>query len=442
MENKIVCPLCKDDVDKLLYRFHIESERMVLKQIEENNPGWGLDDGLCGRCVDYYHTELVMKQRVLPEIGPYFPVRSADDFVILPTPLRLNADPRFTGKGITICFIDSGFYLHDDLVKTKNRVKKIIDITNPKNGISFFSKPHPSAWHGTMTSVVCAGDGHNSNGMYKGIASNASLVLLKVQGDDGRITTANICKALQWVLKNHRQYDIRIVNMSIGDDEAISHKNSLIDELVEKLTAKGISVVAAVGNDVSAMIKPPANAPDVIAVGGIDDNNIINNEGPQAYHSPFGPTVDGLLKPELVANAIWLAAPILPGTPEKEKAEMLHQVIEMDNSAWEKNKEKISEKTGINNSNFEMQKQAVVNEIKATKFFSPHYMHVDGTSFAAPIVCSVIAQMLEINPALSPYQVRQVLFSTATRFTSIETMRQVISSHGTLFLKFLKTMLL
>ena len=127
----ILCPLCNDTVDKLLYRFHLDSERQVIEKIREQNPGWSEQDGVCSRCVDYYHTELVMQQRILPEIGPHFPIRSADDFVILPTGLRLDADQRFTGKGVTICFIDSGFYPHPDLTAHKNRIKTIIDITNP-----------------------------------------------------------------------------------------------------------------------------------------------------------------------------------------------------------------------------------------------------------------------------------------------------------------------
>ena len=67
-----------------------------------------------------------MEQRLLPSIGPYFPVKSVDDFVILPTGLRLDADPRYTGKGITICFIDSGFSLHPDLVILKTGSKQCL----------------------------------------------------------------------------------------------------------------------------------------------------------------------------------------------------------------------------------------------------------------------------------------------------------------------------
>ena len=141
-----------------------------------------------------------------------------------------------------------------------------------------------------MTSVVCAGDGSLSNGLYKGIASDASLVLLKVMNADGKITTENISKALQWVTKNYKKYDIQVINMSLGDDASGSWKNSKVDLLAEKLIEKGITIVAAVGNDNSASIKPPANSPNVIAVGGWDDNNSLNGEENKLYHSSFGKT--------------------------------------------------------------------------------------------------------------------------------------------------------
>ena len=266
---------------------------------------------MCSRCVDYYHSEVVMQQRILPEAGPYFSVKSADDFIILPTPMRLDADARFTGKGVTICFIDSGFYQHPDLTMHSNCIKKIIDITKEKQPKNYFTVPHDDSWHGTMTSVACAGDGFLSNGLYNGIASDAELVLLKVMNDAGKITTENIVKALQWVLKNYKKYTIRIVNMSLGDDEATSYKQSEIDKLATQLVEKGIVVVAAVGNDENGLIKPPANSPDVIAVGGFDDENNLGDKT-KLYHSSFGKTVDDLMKLKLVANAIWIAAPIYP----------------------------------------------------------------------------------------------------------------------------------
>src|SRR5690349_23727553 len=108
---------------------------------------------------------------------------------------------------------------------------------------------------------------------------------------EGHITTENICKALRWILENHNNYDIRIVNMSLGNDITGSYKQSEIDCLCEELIEEGISIVAAVGNDYDGAIKPPANAPQVIAVGGVDDENMLKQIPQKLYHSTSGTTV-------------------------------------------------------------------------------------------------------------------------------------------------------
>lgn len=424
----IICPLCGDKVDKLLYRYHIDNEKVVVEKIKQHNPAWTENDGICGRCVDYYHTEVVMQQRMLPEIGPYFPVKSHDDFIILPTGLRLDADARYTGKGVTICFIDSGFYLHPDLIIYQNRVKKVVDITAPERTESYFTESHMEAWHGTMTSVVCAGDGYLSNGLYKGIASDAELVLLKVQNEAGRITTENISKALEWVLQNHKKHNIRIVNMSLGDDESVSYKQSKVDRLTEELIKRGIVIVAAVGNDETGAIKPPANSPCVIAVGGVDDDNRLEESG-KLYHSSYGQTVDALMKPELLAHAIWIAAPILPGTKEQAESVTLHNLLKKEDNKLQDELSKAARIIQLDDAVFRSNdaafiREAIINRIRACKYISPYYMHVDGTSFAAPIVSSVIAQMFEANPQLTPSMIREVLFSSAKRINDFPAERQ------------------
>jgi serine protease AprX len=420
--EKIICPLCSDAVDKLLYRFHIDDERSVIERIKFNNPQWAEEDGVCSRCIDYYHVEIIREQRILPEVGPHFPVKSADDFIILPTPLRVDAHPRFTGKGVTICFIDSGFYPHPDLVANKNRIKKIVDVTNSCVNIN------DVAWHGTMTTVICAGDGQLSKGLYKGVASNAELVLIKVQNNEGKITTENIVKALEWILQHHEEYDIRIVNISLSDDELCSYKESRVDLLAEKLIEQNIVVVAAVGNDEHGYIHPPANALNVIAIGGVDDENNIENGIIKAYHSTYGATVDNLMKPELVAHAIWLAAPILPDTEQYTEAEILYNPFNSSDEELDKKLFQRIHQTGLEKYVLQLttaeKRNAITKRIQTCKYISPYYMHVDGTSFAAPIVCGVIAQMLEINPHLTVREIRHTLFSTAKRIESISPERQ------------------
>ncbi|MEO7767013.1 MAG: S8 family serine peptidase, partial [Ferruginibacter sp.] len=414
-----------------VYYFHYDSERNIIEKIKHEFPEWTVNDGACSRCVDFFNAEIVMKQQILPAIGPHFSIKTMDDFIVIPTGLRLNADPRYTGKGVTICFIDSGFYLHPDLVMNKQRVKTYVDITQSSkvDNPIVFGVNEDSAWHGTMTSTVCAGDGYLSNGLYKGIASDADLVLLKVQNEDGRIPSQNICKALQWVLDNHTIYHIRIVNISLGDDVMASYKVSAVDQLAEKLIENGIIIVAAVGNDENGIIKPPANSLNVIAVGGTDDENRLEVPATKLYHSTYGKTVDGLMKPELVAQAIWIAAPILPGTKEQDESEILHYLLKQDNDNLKEEVSTLFSKTQLDNDvlqteNVDYLREMIVKRIRTCKYISPHYMHVDGTSFAAPIVSSVIAQLLEVNPSLTPPQVRRILFSTARRIKNVSAERQ------------------
>ena len=422
---RVICPLCNDAVDKLVYRFHYETESTIIAKIKTEFPEWTKDDGLCSRCLDFFHTEIVLGQRMLPAIGPHFPIKTTDDFIVIPTGLRVNADPRFTGKGVTICFIDSGFSMHPDLVAAKKRVKRIVDITARTDGPEV--KNAAAAWHGTMTSVVCAGDGYLSNGLYKGIACEAELVLLKVMDEEGSITTENICKALQWVLDNGDKYDIRIVNMSIGDDMTGSSKQSAVDALCEQLIEREITVVAAAGNSQNGTIKPPADSLHVIAVGGVDDENTIREAPQKLYHSAYGATVDGLSKPELVAHAIWIAAPILPNSSEQKESHTLHQLLQLPIEELMSEAKKPGTQLNIpilDGDDSNLLRAQILTRIRTCKYISPHYMHVDGTSFAAPIVSAIIAQLLEIDGSLSPDAIREILFSTAKRINNLPAERQ------------------
>ena len=52
------------------------------------------------------------------------------------------------------------------------------------------------------------------------------------------------------------------------------------------------------------------------------------------------------------------------------------------------------------------------------------YKHVDGTSFAAPIVSSLAAQMLEANPACDPDELKRLMLRTARRLPHVDVDRQ------------------
>ena len=98
---------------------------------------------------------------------------------ILPTALRLGASAHYRGKGVTMAFLDAGFYAHPDLVTPVDRIREYIDITRTDSKRADIESPKDAGWHGLMTSVVACGNGALSQGLYRGIASEAEVVLVQ-----------------------------------------------------------------------------------------------------------------------------------------------------------------------------------------------------------------------------------------------------------------------
>ena len=169
---------------------------------------------------------------------------SQNRFAVVPTALRLRAHPNCTGRGVTIAFLDSGFYPHPDLTQPASRIIAYKDIANPHSNRKSSKMPEESDWHGTMTSVAAAGNGHLSNGLYRGLACDARLVLVKVS-ENGRITEPNIERGLRWVIKNKEHYNIRIVNISLGGESDVSYTSNAVDQAAEDAVKAGIVVVVA-----------------------------------------------------------------------------------------------------------------------------------------------------------------------------------------------------
>src|SRR5262249_24400295 len=94
-------------------------------------------------------------------------------FGVIPTPQRLGANAEYTGKGCAIAILDSGFYPHMDLAQPENRIVAFKDVTNGKALLEADVVPQVWDWHGTQTSVVAAGNGYLSDGIYRGLASEA-----------------------------------------------------------------------------------------------------------------------------------------------------------------------------------------------------------------------------------------------------------------------------
>src|SRR5215213_8518061 len=342
----------------------------------------------------------------------------------------MDADERYTGRGITVAFLDSGFYAHKDLIEPQNRILAYHNIFEPGEGVDALQKSDVASWHGMMTSVVAAGNGHLSDGFYRSIAPEANLVLVKI-GKTGRIPESNIETALRWVFANKDKYDIRVVNISAGGDFEQSYLQNALCQLVEEVVKAELTVVCAVGNAglmPGHPVLPPASSPAAIAVGGLDDQNSLDRARRGMYRSSYGPTVDGLQKPEVIAPGIWVAGPILPHTPTADEA---HLYAALDAAGDDELDDLILSHAGVDKDLDEARglqvpllRQLITIKLRENNVINQHYKFVDGTSFASPIVASIIACMLEANPKLTPQQIKRILIDTAERVAGVEVDRQ------------------
>src|SRR5205814_8934412 len=78
-------------------------------------------------------------------------------FAVLPMAVRLNADPDYTGKGVTIAFLDSGFYPHADLQEPDDRLLSYHDLAAAPPSVRPHDPIEPGQWHGTQPSLVDRG---------------------------------------------------------------------------------------------------------------------------------------------------------------------------------------------------------------------------------------------------------------------------------------------
>jgi serine protease AprX len=344
-----------------------------------------------------------------------YPVYAQDETHLLPAHQLVDANPHYSGQGVTIAFLDSGFYPHADLTRPENRILCYVDASDAQPvETDNFNKPLVSSWHGLMTSCVAAGNGSMSDQLYRGIAYQASLVLVKTGNTEGRgIREADIQRALTWVLDNYQRFSIKIVNISLGGDHPANGKLSELDRLVEEAVACGIVVVTAAGNGGTERLVSPASAPSAITVGGLDVRNTYDQRLWRLYHSNYGRVANTQLKPEILAPAIWLAAPMLPHTRVHNEGLFLCQLDKTIDRLLGNNGEVSRYQTNEPRSQLEAMRHKLRKRMIEQKYIHPHYQHVDGTSMAAPVVSATAALMLEANPGLNPAQVKQILTRTA-----------------------------
>ena len=174
---------------------------------------------------------------------------------------QLFCHTEYTGKNVTAAILDTGIAKHPDF---SQRIVAFADFVNKRNGI------YDDEGHGTHVAGILGGDGRLSNGRYQGIAPDCNLVIGKILDGSGDGTIEYMLQGMEWVLKNQKALNIRILNISVG--MGLSLKGTRRDELiasVEEAWNRGIVVVAAAGNagPMPGTLSPLGTIHKIITVG-------------------------------------------------------------------------------------------------------------------------------------------------------------------------------
>ena len=261
-------------------------------------------------------------------------------------------------RGVTVAVLDTGVAYHPDF---DNRIIAFKDFVNGRKGL------YDDSGHGTHVAGCLCGSGVLSAGKYRGIAPRSNLVVGKVLDENGDGHIESMSEGINWILEKQREYDIRILNISIGMGETSNEERmkSLL-ELVDEAWKSGLIVVCAAGNmgPEPMTISPLGARKEVITVGCHEGGYFGNRKHLCEDYSGRGPSPFVIKKPDIVA----------PGTD-------------------------------IISCNARIEKRG--------RFYRNGYIAKSGTSMATPIVSGGLALLLQKYPFYSNERAKQKLLYTA-----------------------------
>ena len=267
----------------------------------------------------------------------------------------------YSGKGILIGMIDTGFNLKHIALRHVNVVDDSDFVENDKD-VTEDTGVKGSSSHGTYVLSAIAG---NAPGKLIGTAFGASYLLARTENDDGigqKAEEDRWIAALEWLEKEGA--DIASSSISFFDDFQNAADNYTLSDLDGKTAMttlatniafdKGLLVFNSAGNmgtRGSGYLGTPSDGKKMIAVGAIYGDSTVTT------FSSRGPTKDGRKKPDLAALGYHVT------------------VVGIDTS---------------------------------------HYDFLDGTSLSTPLVAGLAALVLEANPSWNVKQLYEAIKKTAS----------------------------
>jgi len=224
------------------------------------------------------------------------------------------------------------------------------------------------------------------------VAPGTQLISVRALSPDGTGYTADVLSGIDWVVKNARNYNIRVLNLSLGHPVYESYRTDPMCLAIRKAYDNGILVVVAAGNDGGigsgfGTITSPGNEPTAVTVGAMDDGNTVTmGDDVLAWYSSKGPSlIDFVVKPDLVAPGTSIVSLRAPG------------------SYLDTNHHNLTLRIG----------DYKTDPANTTR--DGDYYVLSGTSMAAPMVSAAAALLFEKDPSLNPATVKARLMKSADK---------------------------
>ncbi|MFT7685961.1 MAG: serine protease AprX, partial [Candidatus Azotimanducaceae bacterium] len=287
-----------------------------------------------------------------------------------------------TGNGVGIAVIDTGSW--DRRALTRNtkgepRIAAFYDAIENRTTL----KMTDENGHGSHIASVIASSKKTTDlngkvpGSYHGIAPDSDLVIIRAFDSEGRGTYMNVVRAIAYVIAHKEEHNIKVLNLSFGATPGTHYWQDPINLAVMAAWKAGIVVIVSAGNKGPdpMSIGVPGNVPYVVTVGAMTDHFTpeILFDDYLATFSSTGPTVEGFVKPEIIA----------PG----------------------------GHMTGI------MSLNSTIAQEHPEFHDGFTYFLMSGTSQAAAVASGVAALMLQEEPDLTPNDIKCRLMSSAKAAT-------------------------
>lgn len=261
----------------------------------------------------------------------------------------------YTGSGITICVMDAGFgNLTHEAFQSMNIIAMYDFVNN--------SPVMGSHSHGTAVLSILGGF---KEGQLIGPAYGADFILARTEdvGSETPVEEDNWIAALEWA----DSIGVDITSTSLGyltfdppytsyTWEDMDGNTATITIAADLAVARGIFVVNSAGNEgfhsTRNTLIAPADGDSVFSIGAV------NSSGVRTSFSSVGLTVDGRIKPDVMAMGSGVYYAALSGN---------------------------------------------------------QYWSGGGTSFSCPLVSGVSALLLEANPGLTPMELRDIFRNTSSQ---------------------------